>query len=193
MKRLLGMAAVVFALSTLVVAPATAEFEVEILGTLATGEGELSVIRAVEINHRGQVVGTAHPGPGDGTPGFAAFRFTPGTGMENMDPEGGASSFGDRINRRGHVFGHEFHRRTLFGRTFLFTAIRHRNKLRKDRVMAAFATFEGTSDLTSSVIIKADVTVENGKDKRAKGRLYDLTLGCFNIGKFEAVNPDLVP
>ncbi len=82
----------------------------------------------------------------------------------------------------------------LAGRPFLFTAIRHRNKPRKDRVMAAFVTFdEGTSELTSSAIIKADVTVENGKDKRAKGRLYATTGDCLAILKFEAVNPDLVP
>ncbi len=79
-------------------------YEVTLLEPLETPEGDLvPVWIAWEINNAGQVVGTA-------TRLFpckkAPFRYTPGVGMENLDPTGSWESYGKGINERGQVFGY---------------------------------------------------------------------------------------
>ncbi len=63
--------------------------------------GSLDSIAPRAINSAGQVVGQATAGSGS-----SAFRFTPGTGMEKLDPRGDDSSSAWTINEAGDVFGY---------------------------------------------------------------------------------------
>lgn len=61
---------------------------------------DLGSIVARALNDAGQVTGEAR---GEG--GRSAFRFTPGAGVEGLDPRGDSSSSGWTINEAGDVFG----------------------------------------------------------------------------------------
>lgn len=63
--------------------------------------GGLDSIVARALNDAGQVTGEARGGERR-----SAFRFTPGAGMESLDPRGDESSSGWTINAAGDVFGY---------------------------------------------------------------------------------------
>lgn len=94
-----------------VVTAQTPRYEVTVLEPLEgpkDQDGEtlfVPVWIASQINNAGQVAGTARR---IGPTLYAAFRYTPGVGMENLDPFGNWSSFGRGINERGQVFGHTY-------------------------------------------------------------------------------------
>jgi probable HAF family extracellular repeat protein len=85
-------------------ASAAPRWRIEVLPPLSTPAGELSTIKGLDLNERGQVAGTAEGPPGTS----AAFRYTPGVGMEDLDPNGRYRSevpIGGAMNEFGDVFG----------------------------------------------------------------------------------------
>ncbi len=93
-------------------------FELAVAPGLTALVAELSNFEGADINERGQVVGTA----GDANGRFkAAARFTPGVGLEDLDPDGEYSSSGHAINTSGTVLGFsEFRGQTVTGIPFLY-------------------------------------------------------------------------
>lgn len=76
------------------------------LEPLETPAGLLDQIRALDMNNRGQVVGRAHNGhPAGDAWTSAAFLYAPGTGMQDLDPDGAYRSRAEAVNDRGQVFG----------------------------------------------------------------------------------------
>lgn len=75
------------------------------LEPLETPVGVLDQVRALDLNDRGQIVGRAHNGGFGGTFHSAAFLFTPGVGMKDLDPDGAYLSRALAVNDRGLVFG----------------------------------------------------------------------------------------
>lgn len=112
-------AAVACSASWAIAAPAVAPpmFELTVLPPLVTPDGESDRLLARDINGRGQVVGTA--GSSDGS--TAVFRYTPGVGMEDLDPDGRYRSAAWAINDRGQVFGATGRRSGRLRDLFLFS------------------------------------------------------------------------
>jgi len=99
--RVFGM---MVALAVTLVAQVLAEtprFDVEILPVLETPQGILPNVVGVEMNDSGQVAGWAL----DSLLGSAAFRFTSGSEMLNLDPHGILNSTGHYLDPSGQVFG----------------------------------------------------------------------------------------
>lgn len=79
-------------------------YTLHLLEPLETPVGMLDQVRALDMNERGQVVGRVHNG--DLTDfKSAAFVFTPGAGMRDLDPDGSYLSRADAINDHGEIFG----------------------------------------------------------------------------------------
>jgi uncharacterized membrane protein len=78
------------------------------LGGLGGGQSE-----AYSINNKGQIVGMASPGPGEG----GATLFDPTGGGNNINLRGGNDSYAYSINDYGQIVGYASARATLFDPT----------------------------------------------------------------------------
>lgn len=126
-------------------APAPPRWQIEVLPALSVPNGQLIHIWARDINERGQVAGTA-----EGSLASAVFRYTPGVGMEDLDPDGQYRSrafIGSSINNRGHVLGRTYDRVWRQKDVFLHRGPRRGlddlGKGKTPTVAAGFETFGG--------------------------------------------------
>jgi hypothetical protein len=83
------------------------EYTVVVLDPLSTELGELGNVNALHINDQGQAIGQAN-GQIPGRIAGAAIRYTPGVGLENLDPFGNFNSASWRLNGSGLVYGSDF-------------------------------------------------------------------------------------
>lgn len=147
-SRFLGLAASLLVLSASAPpsAPPAGRWEIEILPVLETPVGDLLKIVGRDLNELGQVAGTA------GNSSTAAFRYTPGVGMEDLDPDGRYRSrvpIGGVMNDRGHVFGMT-HDASGQSDVFLYTDARGFRRLprgKTDEIRRGFSTFGGQTGI----------------------------------------------
>ncbi len=84
---------------------ASASYSLTELSAVTVGDDRLDAVVGRGINNAGQVVGEASNGDPDALKSVA-FRYSPGTGMEVLDPGGALRSQGFAVNENGDVYGH---------------------------------------------------------------------------------------
>lgn len=132
-------------------AATSTRWTIDILPPLVTPVGELPNIVGLDLNELGQVAGTAND-PAH----VAAFRFTPGVGMEDLDPNGGYLSgvrIGGSLNDRGDVLLFTLDSNGEQSDIFLYTTDRGFRSLatgKNRRVRTSFRTSAGATALPNA-------------------------------------------
>jgi hypothetical protein len=99
-------------------APAVAQptFELTLIPSVQTDIGELTSFLVSDFNDKGQAAGRAFE---SGMRGVAAARYSPGRGVEDLDPNGEYRSDAVAINSKGEVLGFVYGGPTLYEDAFL--------------------------------------------------------------------------
>lgn len=115
-------------------------WKIEVLPVLETPFGTLVNVKGRDMNERGQVAGEVD----NGRFPSAAFRYTPGVGMEDLDPKGryrSETAIRAAINEHGDVFGVELNLSLRGTSVFVYRDQGGFDFLKKGRTKAIRRTF----------------------------------------------------